>query len=148
MSKLSAYLKLVLALPLAASLLAGCNVRVNVPTPPSKSTSPVRPAQSVGQVAVSFKGLAAYKALATSVDVARVAITLTPSHGRSQHQEIYADRLHQPLVTVAFEGVAVGPVNLDVQAYDDNGRVIGDGHGGTVVQAGSTAIAHLTARAP
>lgn len=133
-----------LAIALAATLLLpGCGLKLNT-TPVAHHTTMATPAPATGQLHLSFKGLAAYKTLATTRDIDHVSVQLFAADGASQSHDFSSLQLRQPEVVADFNGVAVGPVSIDVQAFDAVGTQIGDGTGGTYVQANQTAEAPIT----
>lgn len=142
-----------LGLALAAVVLAGCGTQAG-------SGLAVRPASvkiqkesmdltgDGGRFNVVFAGLkGGYHVQATREDIAKVRITLTsPRLAAPLVKEVGADELNQLVVTVPFTNVPAGDVQVQVQALDKDGQLIGAKASTSNVTQGQTTVLQLTVR--
>lgn len=142
-----------LGLALSAVVLAGCGTQAG-------SQLAVRPAavkiqkESMdltgdgGRFNVVFAGLkGGYHVQATREDIARVRITLTsPRLVAPLVKEVGPDELNQLVVTVPFTNVPAGDVQVQVQAIDKDGQIIGAKASTSNVTQGQTTVLQLAVR--
>ncbi|MEB3327945.1 MAG: hypothetical protein VKQ33_01795 [Candidatus Sericytochromatia bacterium] len=140
-------LSLVLA---AAVLLPGCASVGGAGVKPPAKPFVVRPSLKAGAVKVSFPGLKPatplYRTLATRADIAAVGLTLIDARGHKQFRRLERAELWVPRVEVAFAQVSAGAIEFLVQAFDDEGRAIGEASQVDRVQANRTTVMKLAVK--
>ncbi|HEY9721929.1 MAG TPA: hypothetical protein V6D47_07930 [Oscillatoriaceae cyanobacterium] len=99
-----------------------------------------------GTFTVRFAGLnRGYHTLATVQDIQSVRLTLTsPQLATPLVQIVGPQQLSQPIVNVSFSNVPAGNVQVQVQALDTNGAVIGANQSTSTVSAGQTSVLQMT----
>lgn len=130
------------------ALLAGCGT-----AGPGAALAPARVQQTTwnlksdaGTFTVRFAGLRrGYHTLATVQDIASVRLTLTsPRLTAPLTQTVGSAQLAQPVVNVSFSNVPAGDVQVQVQAIDANGVVIGAKQSDATVTSGQTSVLQMT----
>lgn len=103
---------------------------------------------ALGELTVSIRGLlppaSQRRVLATTADIARVQVIITPTGGQPVKRDVTAAQIAAGVTSVTFTGLPPGPAQVTIYAFDVNNQVIGSSSQTVAVLSGVTTAVALT----